>query len=82
MKYIINVNVGNMKDNKKVFWLNDAFYKGPIDKKFEGGYYFRAFDLVKFMERVEHETGDPVVGLCFEGNNVDIIVEKTQINND
>ena len=41
-----------MKDNKKVFWLNDAFYKGPIDKKFEGGYYFRAFDLVKFMERV------------------------------
>ena len=39
--------------NKKIFWLDKAFYKGPIGNKFQGGYYFRAFDLIKFMKLVE-----------------------------
>ena len=42
--------------------------------QFQGGYYFRAFDLIKFMKLVEQEEGE-VVGLCFEDNNVDIIIK-------
>ena len=60
--------------NKKIFWLDKAFYKGPIGNKFKGGYYFRAFDLVKFMKLVEKEEGE-VVGLCFEDNNIDVIIK-------
>ena len=60
--------------NKKIFWLDEAFYKGPIGNKFQGGYYFRAFDLIKFMKLVEKKEGE-VVGLCFEDNNVDVIIK-------
>ena len=66
-----------MSYKKKIFWLDEAFYKGPIGKKFKGGYYFRAFDLIKFMKLVEKEEGE-VVGLCFEGNNVDIIIRDNE----
>ena len=54
---------------KKIFWLDE--FKGG---KASGGYYFRAFDLIKFMKLVEKEEGE-VVGLCFEGNNVDVIIK-------
>ena len=37
--------------------------------------YFRAFDLVKFMKLVEKEEGE-VVGLEFDGNNVNIIIKE------
>ena len=50
--------------DKKIFWLDKTFYKGPIGNKFQGGYYFRAFDLIKFMKLVEKEEGE-VVGLPF-----------------
>ena len=53
--------------NKKIFWLQG------FDGAASGGYYFRAFDLIKFMKLVEEEEGE-VVGLCFEDNNVDIII--------
>ena len=55
--------------NKKIFWL-DKFKDG----KAQGGYYFRAFDLVKFMKLVEKEEGE-VVGLEFEDNNVNVIIK-------
>ena len=54
--------------NKKIFW------KDNVKGEFRGGYYFRAFDLIKFMKLVEKEEGE-VVGLCFEDNNVDIIIK-------
>ena len=54
---------------KKIFWL-DEFKDG----KAQGGYYFRAFDLIKFMKLVEKEEGK-VVGLEFEGNNVNVIIK-------
>ena len=54
---------------KKIFWVDN------FSGKASGGYYFRAFDLVKFMKLVEKEEGE-VVGLCFENNNVDIIIKK------
>ena len=54
---------------KKIFWLAD-FTEGTA----HGGYYFRAFDLIKFMKLVEKEEGE-VVGLEFEDNNVNVIIK-------
>ena len=53
---------------KKIFW------KDNIEGEFHGGYYFRAFDLIKFMKLVEKEEGE-VVGLEFEDNNVNVIIK-------
>ena len=55
--------------DKKIFWL-DKFKNG----KAQGGYYFRAFDLIKFMKLVEKEEGE-VVGLEFVDNNVNVIIK-------
>ena len=54
--------------NKKIFWLQG------FDGAASGGYYFRAFDLIKFMKLVEKEEGE-VVGLEFEDNNVNVIIK-------
>ena len=54
---------------KKIFWVDN------FNGKASGGYYFRAFDLVKFMKLVEKEEGE-VVGLEFDGNNVNIIIKE------
>ena len=53
---------------KKIFWLD------KFNGKAQGGYYFRAFDLIKFMKLVEKEEGE-VVGLEFEDNNVNVIIK-------
>ena len=53
---------------KKIFWLD------KFNGKAQGGYYFRAFDLVKFMKLVGKEEGE-VVGLEFEDNNVNVIIK-------
>jgi len=52
----------------RIFWV-DGF-----EGKVQGGYYFRAFDLVKFMKKVQVEVNE-VVGLEFDGNNVNVIVK-------
>ena len=52
----------------RFFWKDD--YEGPV----QGGYYFRAFDLVKFMKKLEDNDLE-VVGLEFDGNNVNILVK-------
>ena len=62
--------------NKRIFWSEEV-EGGLKDEKFHGGYYFRAFDLIKFMKLVEKEEGE-VVGLCFEDNNVDIIIRDNE----
>ena len=54
---------------KKIFW------KDNVEGEFRGGYYFRAFDLIKFMKLVEEEEGE-VVGLEFEDNNVNVIIKS------
>jgi len=56
---------------------NKTFWKEDIEGEFQGGYYFRAFDLVKFIKLVEKEEGE-VVGLEFDGNNVNLIVKKDE----
>ena len=53
---------------KKIFWVDN------FNGKARGGIYFRAFDLVKFMKLVEKEEGE-VVGLEFDGNNVNVIIK-------
>ena len=58
-----------MKENT-IFW-RDGFDTGKV----EGGYYFRAFDLVKFLKRLKEEENKEVVGLEFDGNNVNVIVK-------
>ena len=51
-----------------------TFWKDNVHGEMHGGYYFRAFDLVKFMKLVEKEEGE-VVGLEFEDNNVNVIIK-------
>ena len=61
--------------NKKTFWSDEAHIHFHKNKgKISGGYYFRAFELVKFMKLVEEEEGE-VIGLEFEDNNVNVIIK-------
>ena len=53
------------------------FWKDNVEGEFHGEYYFRAFDLIKFMKLVEKEEGE-VVGLEFEDNNVNIIIKRDE----
>ena len=55
--------------------MSNIFWKDGFEGEAKGGYYFRAFDLVKFFKRLEDD-GKEVVGLEFDGNNVDVIVES------
>ena len=60
---------------KKIFWSDEAHMHFYMNKgQVRGGYYFRAFDLIKFMKLVEKEEGE-VVGLEFEDNNVNVIIK-------
>lgn len=54
----------------KVFWKED-FTEGEA----RGGFFFRSCDLNKFLEKVEKNGGE-VVGIRFEGNDLEVIVKK------
>jgi hypothetical protein len=59
--------------NEVVFWKDT--YAGEYA---EGGIFTRAVDLKKFLELVEaneNGNGGEVVGLRFDGNNLEIIVK-------
>jgi len=63
--------------NTGVFWL-DGF-----EGNARGGFFLRSFDLNKFIKKVEEsENGGKVVGLKFEGNNVELIVEEKNIKHE
>ena len=69
----IDIKYNNMK--KKTFWSDEAHIHFHRNKgEVVGGYYFRAFDLIKFMKLIEEEEGE-VVGLEFEDNNVNVIIK-------
>jgi len=57
------------KDFKDVVFWKEGF-RGDA----QGGFFFRSFDLNKFMEGIE-ERGGTVVGIEFTGNNCEIICE-------
>jgi hypothetical protein len=54
-----------------------VFWKDGVDAICKGGIFYRAFDLVKFLEKIEADNeGGEVVGLKFDGNNLEIIVKS------
>jgi hypothetical protein len=57
-----------MAFNEKIFWSEE--FNGESAK---GGIFTRAFELRQFLELVE-EKGQKVVGLRFDGNNLEVIV--------
>jgi len=52
-----------------------VFWKDGFGGRGEGGIYFRSFDLNSFMEGIA-DKGDHIVGICFTGNNIEIICEE------
>lgn len=62
------------KTCKKKGFNSDVFWKdGNYEAK--GGIYFRSFELNKFLRNLESEKNMNVVGLRFDENNLEIIVE-------
>ena len=56
--------------------MSKIFWKDGFEGKATGGYYFRAFDLVKFFKRL-NDNDKEVVGLEFDdSNNVNVIVSE------
>jgi len=52
-----------------------VFWKDGFDGEAVGGLHFRSFDLNQFIKKVE-EDGTEVVGVKFEGNNLELIIKK------
>jgi hypothetical protein len=52
----------------KIFWKDE--WEGEA----KGGIMFRSFDLNKFIKKVEEK--EEVVGIKFDGNNLELIVKK------
>ena len=50
---------------------NNIFWKDGFKGKCSGGYYYRVFDMVKFMKELPGE----VVGLRFDENNLEFICD-------
>lgn len=62
-----------MSFNEEIFW------KDGFEGECKGGIFVRAVELKKFMELVEtneNENGGEIVGLKFDGNNLEIIIKK------
>ena len=60
---------------------NTIFWKDAFQGEATGGIYTRAFELKKFLELVEaneNGRGGEIVGLRFDGNNLEIIVRKSE----
>ena len=53
-----------------------VFWKDGFEGEAKGGYYFRAFELKKFFNRLKDD-GKEVVALEFDdSNNVNVIISK------
>tara|TARA_R100000908_G_C3643663_1_gene78694 strand:- start:104 stop:292 length:189 start_codon:yes stop_codon:yes gene_type:complete len=53
---------------------DEIFWKENWQGDAKGGIMFRSFDLNKFIRLVEGK--DEVVGIKFDGNNLELIVKK------
>ena len=56
----------------EIFWLDE--FEGEA----KGGLWFRAFDLNKFIQKVQADD-KKVVGIRFEGNNLELIYTENEI---
>ena len=54
---------------------NEIFWKEGFDGEASGGIMFRSFDLNEFIKKVEERKGE-VVGIKFEGNNLELIIKQ------
>ena len=52
----------------------EVFWKDGFEGNAKGGIMFRSFDLNKFIKKVEED--QEVVGIKFEGNNLELIVKN------
>ena len=57
-----------------IFWRDDVTQVG---ESYKGGYFFRAFDLVEFLDKIK-ATGKVPVGIRFEegSKNIEVIVAE------
>jgi len=51
----------------------EVFWKDGFEGNAKGGIMFRSFDLNKFIKKVEED--QEVVGIKFDGNNLELIVK-------
>jgi hypothetical protein len=58
------------KFKEKIFW-KDGFNGQALS-----GIMYRSFDLNQFIEDLEKSHNHEVVGITFEGNNLELIVKK------
>ena len=56
---------------------NAVFAKSDFEGEAKGGIFFRSFDLSKFLEKIE-ASDEEVVGLRFEGNNLEVLVNSNK----
>jgi len=56
----------------EIFWLDE--FEGEA----KGGLWFRAFDLNKFIQKVQTDN-KKVVGIRFEGNNLELIYTENEV---
>ena len=56
----------------EIFWLD------KFEGKAQGGLWFRAFDLNKFIQKVQTDN-KKVVGIRFEGNNLELIYTENEV---
>ena len=56
---------------------NEVFWKEGFEGEAKGGMFFRSFDLNKFLEKVE-SSDEEVVGIKFEGNNLELILNNSE----
>ena len=60
---------------KKIFWLNESNKSGV------GGIFFRAFDLIVFIKKIEIKHSCKVVGIIFDdSHNIELLTDKV-LNN-
>ena len=52
----------------------EIFWKDGFEGDAKGGIMFRSFDLNKFIKKVEED--QEVVGIRFDGNNLELIVKE------
>ena len=56
-----------------IFWLEE------FEGKAKGGLWFRAIDLNKFIQKVQADNKTKVVGIRFEGNNLELIYTENEV---
>lgn len=71
----MGVGLNNSKMEK---FEKEIFWKDNFEGKALGGIMFRSFDLNKFIKDLELSHDREVVGIQFDGNNLELFVKKEE----